>query len=399
MISILSLPAELRQPILLLSLPDECNIERLPPSVWNLLHVSRSFRSDMDWVISHWAPTHIVPNPTAVSAYLSALHPSDNAFNSTPSQTISPLPTPPHPRFESLRLYLFHNAKTDDILRCGWFVSRDSYTHDDLMNAWITTLPTFLQADAAKELKTIIIDATPVPGFIRAKNPNWLPLFLHDRRVSKRFLGDHTEGIAELIAKVVSCAGGGTEASGSPSSTAGRRVRVELGGEFGPKSSGFIDELTAECERRGITLPFTGTFINWDSRSCPRLMDATKILTPVKKGIRCLEPESAERRRAEALHRLVHSKGYCWSRSWPIDTERVFGKASALDVDAAMECLKVVLEFKVDEERTVFDMEPAGNVVRKLAHCLARDLEMATTSLGEDTERFVRIDKLPQTSE
>ncbi|KAI0739423.1 hypothetical protein C8Q80DRAFT_1123861 [Daedaleopsis nitida] len=392
MISILSLPAELRQSILLLSLPDECSVERLPPSVWNLLHVSRSFRSDMDWVLSHWAPIHVVSNPTAVPAYLqSDLRPGNTASSTT---TTSPLPTPPHPRLESLRLYLFHNANVDNIFWTCYCRGRNFYTHDDLINAWIATLPTFLQADAAKELKMVIIDATPVPGFIRAKNVNWLPLFLHDRRVSKRFIGDHMEGIVELIAKVVSCTGGGTEASGSPSSSeSSRRVRVELGGEFGPKSSGFIDELTAECERRGITLPFTGTFINWDPQSCPRLIDAINILTPVKRNIRCLEPESAERRRAEALQRLVHAR-----RRWPTDTKNAFGKASALDVDAAMECLRAVLEFKVDEERTVFDMEPAGNVHRKLAHCLARDLEMATTSLGEDAERFVRIVKVPQTS-
>ncbi|KAI0740402.1 hypothetical protein C8Q76DRAFT_191665 [Earliella scabrosa] len=385
MMSILSLPAELRQRILLLSLPDECSVERLPPSVWNLLHVSRSIRDDMDQIISHWAPTLVVPNPTALPANLSDLPHSNDASSPT---TTSPLPPPPRPRLESLRLYLFHDAKIDNILWTCYCHGRYFYTHDDLIKAWTAALPAFLQGDAAKELKTIIVDATPVPGFIRAKNPNWLPLFLHDKRVSKRFIGDHTEGIAELIAKVVVCTGGGTEASGS-AVVAGGGVRVELGGEYGPKSSRFIDELTAECKKLGITLPFTGTFLTWDPHSCPRLRDAVKILTPVKKDFRCLEPGSVERRRAEALHRLLHTRG-----RWPMDTKNVFGKAVALDVDVAMESLRAVLEFKVDEERTVMDMEPAGNVHRKFAHCLARDLDMATTSVGEDPERFVRVTKV-----
>lgn len=70
MATLLSLPAEIRQTILLLCLPDEVNISKpWPRHIRSLAHICTLVRLDMRWVLDHWHPNHLIPSPNALRTW------------------------------------------------------------------------------------------------------------------------------------------------------------------------------------------------------------------------------------------------------------------------------------------------------------------------------------------
>lgn len=67
--SLTDLPAEIRQNILALALPDWNQIDQpWPQPVRNLLHASQRIRKDTQQIMGLWSSIHIVPTPQHMAA-------------------------------------------------------------------------------------------------------------------------------------------------------------------------------------------------------------------------------------------------------------------------------------------------------------------------------------------
>ncbi|KAF4312808.1 hypothetical protein GTA08_BOTSDO11900 [Botryosphaeria dothidea] len=147
MATLLSLPAEIRQTILLLCLPDEVNISKpWPRHIRSLAHICTLVRLDM-----RWPP--------------------------------GPLPPPPPP---PAKRPVVHNS-------ARFHPDRAAYAHDDLLAGWRAAVPLLSQNAAARLL---LLDATPAPLF--ALDKPWLPHFVRDRRAAT-FLLEHVDGVADVV--------------------------------------------------------------------------------------------------------------------------------------------------------------------------------------------------------
>jgi R3H domain len=250
-------------------------------------------------------------------------------------------------------------------------------THPELIAAWIDAVPPI-----PPSVSTVFLDVTPAPGWMRAQRPDWIPNFVQDRRVAKKFITEHRDPIIALIQVLTA-----------------RGLEVQLTGLLSAKSATFLVDMVDEGEKRELDVVFTGRLVPVEiQRRAPWLYTVVRSLAPVRYG--WLDAQQAETSIADgegSFGRLPprNQFEYCAARlettKWGKDTESLWGKEAQADKQWAVGVLRRFVEFMRDEGDVEKVFEPVDSRKRALMHHLAEDLGFKTESLGEGEGRYVRV--------
>lgn len=384
MATLLSLPAEIRQTILLLCLPDEVNISKpWPRPIRSLAHICTRVRLDMRWVLDHWHPNHLIPSPDALHTWLQ--RPAPPPSTTTAALLLSPATWPPSPAATTTaRLPLFHAAKRPIIHNSARFhPDRAAYAHDDLLAAWRAAVPLLFQNAAARRPPAaLLLDATPAPLF--ALDKPWLPHFVRDRRAAT-FLREHVEGVADVVCAVVAGAGGG-----------GRGVGVRLVGVLSAHSRPFVRHVGAACAERlgggGFELDVRGVvFVEPGVVERVRVQEgrAVGLREAVGRVVRVGARATVSGEEAERSGAVVEEV------RWGGDAESAFGEVVRVEGEGvAVGDLGCAVELKGWREWGSVEIgrgEGLGEARREFLGLAARDLGLRIESVGEGLRRWVRL--------
>jgi hypothetical protein len=362
--SFMSLPRELRQRILLLTLPHVIKpaiVPYLSLPARAILHVNHTIRQDMCWVLNNYSPHFYFNTPSDLSHLLSSLtqRSSDAFFDYKP-------------KFEHVAFSIFHDAKVDTMHWTCYCLGRHMHSHDELFNAWAAAVP-FLP----NQVTTITLDITPAPGWMREDRPDWIRTFIQDRRVAKIFVPAHEDITLLLIQSIHQHFGDG--------------VTVQLSGHISEKNRSSIDAIIARTTAVGLNISFVGSVLAVQHTTPkPPISDAVRKLAPLRYGwieeesrYGCLAPRNEKERKCARLRDV----------GWSADTEKLWLRISTQNAAWAIDLLVRFGNFMTNDEVDSWDCEPMDNRKRALVHNMAKDLGCTTQSFKDEPERFVRIEK------
>ncbi|KAF2811332.1 uncharacterized protein BDZ99DRAFT_569407 [Mytilinidion resinicola] len=360
----MSLPRELRQRILLLALPQDVQPAVVPYfslPVQNLLHISRTVRQEMPWVLNNYSPRFYLRSPSHLADFLSFL-----------SKYRGVLSFEYKPKFEHVSLNIFHDAEVDTMQWTCYCRGRDMHTHDELVNAWVVAVPTI-----PEQVKTILLDITPAPGPMREDRPEWVPGFIQDNRISKRFVTEHEAVLMHLVQCTQQQFGNG--------------VSIQLSGQLSEKSRSSLDNVVARSAVAGIDIRFVGDMLAVQPRiPRPQIWKAVQKLAPVR--YRWIEeenrsvyvpPRNEQERQLAGMH-SIH---------WSVDTQKLWTRIANQDEAWAIALLLKFGQFMTSGDLDRVDFSPMDSRQRALVHNMAKDLNFNSQAVGEEPERFVRIEK------
>jgi hypothetical protein len=362
--SFTSLPRELRQRILLLSLPQNIQRAVIPyfsRPAQHLLQICREIRNDMSWVLSRYSPNFYFNNPSHLSEFLSSLNDKFDllAFDYKP-------------KFEHVTFSIFDDAKVDTMQWTCYCLARQMHTHDELVNAWARAVPTL-----PEQVKTITLDITPAPGWMRRDRPNWIQSFVQDRRVSKAFVSEH-EGVTLLLIQVIY-------------EYFGDGATIQLSGQVSAKSRSSLDALAMRSHAAGMDVVFVGDVLDVQHiKRTPKIQKAVQKLAPLRCGwihdenrYGDLPPKNEQEQRFARLRKV----------KWSADTQNIWTRVSNEDEVFALDLLISFGQFVTNEFLNQMDFSPMVNRRRALVHKMAHDLACTSESIGEHSERYVRVRK------
>jgi hypothetical protein len=350
---LLNLPAELRQKILLLALPDEDRVGAQWPcsaSILTLLHICRCLREDMGEVIGVWEPkSTVVPYPYLITR--------------VGKQTAEIAGKESGPKDNRVCLQIFQDADPDRIKWTCYCVHREKYTHPELIEAWLGVVP-----QLPSHISSILLDVTPAPGWMRRKADYVSEALIHDKRAAKKFLGFHIDDIFRIIVNINRHFRG--------------NIQIQLSGTLSMKSQGFVAEVVARTAAAGIDVSYSG---NWVTE---QKADGLKM----QKAINNIAPKQAMRqaRKNQEPFQLDFLRRTRWSK----DSKVLMAQVEAeWGEDVSTGHLRKVAEFVVNPSARVLTMEPTGNIRRALTHNLAKDMGLETRSENHGENRFVVVSK------
>ena len=305
--------------------------------------------------MNNYSPYFYFQNPSQLAELLSSLN-----------QLCEILSCNYKPKFEHVIFSIFHDADVDTMHWTCYCRGREMHTHDDLVNAWADAVPTL-----PDQVKTIQLDITPAPGWMREDRPNWVRGFIQDRRISKTFVPEHDDVTLLLIQRVHQHFGDG--------------VTLQLSGQMSEKSRSSLDNLIARSVADGMDISFVGDVLAVQpTEPKPQLWKALRKLAPIRYGSRWPLPARNEQERQFARLRTVR---------WSLDTQKLWTRIGSQDEAWAIDLLITFGRFATNDELKNMDFLPMGSRQRALLHNMAKDLRYTTESVGEEPERFVRIEK------
>lgn len=107
------------------------------------------------------------------------------------------LPFSYRPKFETLTLSIFHDAKRETLQWTCHCLSRAPPDHDELIEAWMQAISVI-----PKDVQTINLDVTSAPGWMRYERPDRLHKFVQDNRIGGTFLRAYEVILCKLIKRV-----------------------------------------------------------------------------------------------------------------------------------------------------------------------------------------------------
>ncbi|KAF2488692.1 hypothetical protein BU16DRAFT_225228 [Lophium mytilinum] len=362
--SFMTLPRELRQRILLLSLPPVIQPAIVPYfsiPAQNLLHISRIIRQDMYWVINTYSPCFYLNSPSHLDVFLSSLNKDFRILSFDYA-----------PKFAHASLNIFHDAEVETMQWTCYCRGRGMHTHDELVDAWaaaVSSLPS--------QMRTILLDITPAPGPMRSNKPEWVPGFIQDRRISQKFVGEHGGVLLRLIQCIHERFGDG--------------VAIQLNGQLSEKSRSALDAFIDLSTAAGMDVSFVGDMLAVQPRvPRPRIWKAVKKLAPVRCRWIAEENRLVYLPAKEGQERLVAGMR---DVNWSVDTQKLWTRLANQDEAWVVALLPKFGQFKMDGHLYEMDFLPMDNRQRALVHNMAKDLGYESQAVGEEPERFVRIEK------
>ncbi len=339
MSTLLTVPAELRQSILALCLPDTNHLANpWPPSVLRLFHISSSLRKDMGQVFGTWSPLHYIPRPKNLSNLKAQTIEIDGCVHT--------------PKIERICLDLFHESELNRILWTCFCRGPEFYSHPELIAAWaeaVHLLP--------KDVREVFLDVTPAPAKKRFAHRVIVRAFVHDKQVARTFLDCHIEDVSALLRAVDKHYQG--------------QVPIALNGTLSLRSRGFINAVALES---GVD--FVGTWITADEARFKKIKSVIQQTFGPKK---------------RPFHHLYAPLG---NVKWSKETTWTFAKiVDGGEEESVIEDLKIFGEFMLDEERHTLAMQPAEPIRRALLHNIAKSVGFTSESEGEGSDRYVVIRK------
>ncbi|KAF2011109.1 hypothetical protein BU24DRAFT_427316 [Aaosphaeria arxii CBS 175.79] len=411
-----SLPAEIRQDILVRLFPDSISISHPWRSLVILLHINRILRHDTALLINIWTPVSFVSRPSQLQApnndfrqdipvYLipdsllsisfpwrSLITPflaNHNLQLSTsvlktcgvPTSAVSRLSqlqasncnfrpnflidgNPYTAKSRQLTLSIFEDSKARPITWANQLVlwaPRGWVPHAELVQAWIDAVP-----NLPSNPEEIHLDVTPVPADSRRKHPLQLRSYVHERSAREHFLDSHIDGVSRLVRDINKRFGG--------------RVPIHLTGSLSEKSEFFVNNVRSKS---GVDIKFKGTWVTAIDALWPSIAYAASTLAhlgQVKKG----------KGKGKGANRLTRFMRIKWS--WP--TKWAFAKVvHDWGNDRAMEILTAFAKFEMDEKSESMSFEPVRKDERALQHHVAYDLGLESESYGSGSDRYVVVSK------
>ncbi|KAF4539259.1 uncharacterized protein LTHEOB_10423 [Lasiodiplodia theobromae] len=358
MATLIDLPQELRQRILLTAVQQEDRLagSKWPKTIIALLHVCKTLRRDMPWVLDQWTPLRHLQRPSDLTTAPSL---------SIDGVACGPFLTKPA---EMLYIDLFHDTLAANIRKATWNPLDDGVEmHQALVDAWRDAVP---QLPMDKGL--VVLDATPAPGWAREGHEytlQWLML-----RGAQAFLAYHIDGIVDLVRRIYQHYAG--------------NVEVMLAGRY---DTFHIQSLLRICfllRDFGIKLP-EGRQVKFSNSLRVRrktILYAVHNLAP-RKGTPEVEDWSQAMRLAP-LRKVKWSEKAAWLFQ---DLSTVGGSLDKLTDD-----MRKLAEVMVDEHGTTVTITEWTQLHlsrRRLIRHMARDMGLRVKSEGEGENRYVVISK------
>lgn len=215
-------------------------------------------------------------------------------------------------------------------------------------------------------ISAVHLDMTPAPDWTRSKPRYIIDPFIHDRRAAKRFLGEHISDISNLIKAIDrQCKGA---------------VPIRLTGKLSTRSTVFLERVTAECAAAGIDIDFIGERITAEMARVAKISTVVEKTAPTQKAMQA--------RRKGEQYKLQPFRDVEWSEK----AKNLFKEiGDAGEEEEAVEDLRALAEFMVDDSVAVLNTAPAPNLRRALIHCAAQTMGFRTESKGEGKDRHVMV--------
>ncbi|KAK0615546.1 hypothetical protein DIS24_g11710 [Lasiodiplodia hormozganensis] len=357
MATLTDLPQELRQRILLTAVQQEDRLvgSKWPKAIIALLHVCKTLRRDMPWVLDQWTPLRHLQRPSDLTTAPSL---------SIDGVACGPFLTKPA---ETLYIDLFHDTLAANIRKATWNPLDDGVEmHQALVDAWRDAVP---QLPMDKGL--VVLDATPAPGWTREGHDDTLEGLLMGG--GQPFLAYHIDGIVDLVRCIYQHYAG--------------NVEVMLAGRYDTFNIQSLLRICFLLRDFGIKLP-QGRQVKFTKSSQVRrkmILYAVNNLAP-RKGTLEVEDWS------QAM-RLAPLRKVRWSeKSVRLFPDLIF----IASMDELTDDMRKLAEVMVDEHGstvTITEWTQLHHSRRRLIRCLARDMGLRVKSEGKGEDKYVVISK------
>ncbi|KZM26660.1 uncharacterized protein EKO05_0008760 [Ascochyta rabiei] len=336
--SLTQLPAEMRQQILLLVLPDTHRVESAVPIQFiQLFHINQRLRLDMVAVAGIWTPIHYISSPCT----LTARSPRTRGWN-----------------LNRICLDLFSTSFLGRIVNRYPNAHHPNYLHPELIALWNNAVP-FLP----KDVEEVWLGVTPAPAEKRVHHPTWqecgprwIDVFVHNDHASQRFLGGHIQDVAALVKKIDDHYEG--------------CVSIKLSGRLSVKSAFFVEAIGQEVEK---DLEFVGRWVS--NEEAPGAAVSSQLLCPM-----------ARKKRRCGTHLLAWLGNVAWSKE---AGDAYAGLADQGFDRMLMEDIKGIAKLCDGEGMIVL---LPGNILRRaFQHRVAADLGLKTVEVSEGSDRHVVV--------
>lgn len=359
MVQLEDLPPELRQQIILLSLPPKPTTEEpAPPHIQSLLLACQGLHEDTVQVLARWRPAITIrePNPEIIGPW----------FASTAKCKI-----------QSLRLHLFATMHPEI-----YFYASVGHA-SDWVRLWINCVGTLPRVGVER----VIVDFTTVPQWLLKKRPDFVQSYIVDRLRGLSFLRAILDTAVDLLERLHKHFS--EQNIGS--------VPIEVCGQFWTKSRSRIQDIIDGARTRGVDPLFTGTYLT--GKELPDSLSLGK--TCERLGV------TRTYRSKPGLH---HDFTSLFPISWSRESNTVYYNNALEDEEGARDDLITVLKAAQRRRKPVSASNPTPGSTenrvdlslekvdfhrppqrRKMLHRLCEDLGMPKISMGEGNKRCFRI--------
>jgi hypothetical protein len=354
---LLQLPSELRQSILLEALPTHIDVSKETASPFgDILLICKSLREDVLEIIKQHEPIYTVRDPAHLRYVRRLKHVAHVKLDIFAPSTIPNLREHVFPPWEAPTLQLLIEKWSGKIAR----------------------LP-------KSGLKSVTVDISPVPGYGRERNQEWISFLVNDPKISNKLFNRHNHDIASLVGIV------GTRLGQADDAKKKEGVTVIISGSMSRKTGERIPRVLESLERlrsQGFITHFEPHYL--DDTDVPRF---EKMLNPLIMADLDVEPrfqdewKLVKKRVRRALERdkglrQIFYKNEIKNEEWTIHAIQrlarfAIGQLAEHETSAAV---------KTDGEVESITFEFLEPLKRAWVHQVARVLKMDTCSEGERVE-------------
>jgi hypothetical protein len=353
MATLTSLPHEIRQNIFLQLVQQEDQLigSAYPKTIRTLLQTCNDLRNDMAWVLSQWSPT---------MWYLTTPFDLPNPPSITIAGTIYT------PKFTHICISMLHYIPLGTICNKYHGTIYHSETHPEV-EEWSAVVAQL----STRGIKTVYLDITLAPGWMRKGHENSFNSLLLDGQVQKHLQLCYQYKLLRLIQLFH----GHYVAAGNDD------IEIKLTGVLSNRAKQDIDSVSWRSKYSGIDADFEGTYIDCVERA---LHKAVRTLAPK------VQPARMNKQDWAGCQHLARLRKVRWSRpSW-----RLFNEACDEAGNEAMYAvLRQMAEYWIIGNCACLEMPPASALRRTVIHNLAKDMGMSAESKGTGDDRRVAIVK------
>jgi hypothetical protein len=354
--SLVDLPTEVRQRIVFLAIdfPDTLMLDKpFPRNILDFLHINFRLRLDTAHLISKWSPIHYISQPTQLTKL--PLKPPSITINTTAYT----------PRLHRICLDLFHDSQVNRITWTCYCVRPEYYSHPELIAAWASIVHLL----PIQNIDEVYLDVTPAPGSKRPGTQHRIIThpFLYDKRV-QTFLTNHIADVTALLNDI--------------HAHYSRKAKIGLTGSLSDNSRLYISALQREFRLDEIY--FEGEWVTIDHARFAKIDSAVE---------RIVSKQAVQ----QAVSRgEKHPLAWLRAKQWGKDVKWVYAKiADQGDEDAAVQDLRILVDFVMDEERKEVKFAPGNSDRRAFQHRVAKGLgALKSESVGDGDERHVLVRKV-----
>lgn len=343
-----SLPLEIRQHILrLVMLEDGLFLKPQSGYLSSLILVNRQTFKDVKSILSVQNAIYLFERPSFKPW---------PAMSRCESGYSLPVPT-------SVCLSLFDAAKIETMTNSyEWsFLS-----HCDLLSEWKSKMSQMLP----KHTKRVLLDATPVPAYIRKGGPDWIASMVHDTRIRRYFMEMPMRYLLAAIRAIPpSCAGD---------------IDIVLTGAYGRQYRFWLDQLVSECCADGIHLSLDVEYL---AKLSPTLKPQ-----PIAVAVNRLEPPRSNMDPDEHLRWMIACVRMQITK-WSQPSQDLYKSCAIVSNSQTVDLMQAVLRFEAEQHLQTLDLPPSEVLQRAFVHQVCGDLGWCSESVGEEPDRFVRLSR------